>query len=188
MRKIFAAICAAVMLLCGALFAGCASSELEEYDVSDMVVFGSNWEEPNQNQKFIAFNIPFVTALIEVTAERGGFETSKITPKSSFFFKKIVLYTMLTELDAEHIPNIYVNYFNGFILSEAEAMAFEDFIDVIVLDRENMVIGYPVIKVEASEEGGLKGTLLRSVRFGSWCAADRDYVEQKIETIKRENR
>ena len=98
MRKIFAAICAAVMLLCGALFAGCASSELEEYDVSDMVVFGSNWEAPNQNPKFIAFNIPFVTALIEVTAERGGFETSKITPKSSFFFKKIVLYTMLTEL------------------------------------------------------------------------------------------
>lgn len=95
---------------------------------------------------------------------------------------------MLTELDAEHIPNIYVNYLNGLNLSEAEAMAFEDFIDVIVLDSENMVIGYAVIKVEASEEGGLKGTLLRSVRFGSWCAADRDHVEQQIETIKRENR
>ena len=187
MKKIFAAICAAVMLLCGALFAGCASSELEEYDVSDMVVFAPNWD-PSYNPSIIAFNIPFVSALIEVTAERGRFQTSKITPKSSFFFKKIVLYTMLTELDAEHTPNIYVYYLNGLNLSEAEVMAFEDFIDVIVLDSENMVIGYAVIKVEASEEGGLKGTLLRSVRFGSWCAADRDYVEQQIETIKRENR
>lgn len=188
MKKIFAAICAAVMLLCGALFAGCASSELEEYDVSDMVVFEPSWEAPNQNPKIIMFNIPFVSALIEVTAERGGFETNKIIPHSMLFFKKVTLYTGLTELDAEHIPDIRVSYFKGLNLSEAEAMAFEDFIDVIVLDSENMVIGYAVIKVEATEEGGLKGTLLRSVRFGSWRAADRDYVEQQIETIKRENR
>ena len=187
MKKIFAAICAAVMLLCGVLFAGCASSELEEYDVSDMVVFAPNWD-PSYNPSIIAFNIPFVSALIEVTAERGGFETNKIIPHSMLFFKKVTLYTGWTELDAELRPDIYVGYHCGSNLSEAEVMAFEDFIDVIVLDRENMVIGYAVIKVEATEEGGLKGTLLRSVRFGSWCAADRDYVEQQIETIKRENR